>query len=778
MVTTKHNNRRNRFRLVITAPSRSPRPSQTVQAADISPTALPKGPRQSRPARLSRPARTAAPLKTSFTPDCPLSRTAAPRPGPRPTPRFTPHPKSLPPLAAVLILLRRPSPYHYSPAWFSRLAAVLILLLQTSSLFAAENIVIDLNPPRVIRGQNAGLRIRTTLNWSDTPVIIRPELPPGLAWWGLPRPRQWFVPAPDGRRASLVEVNAVIRVSREGIYTIPPIRIRSGDSELITDPVEIIGLRGDEAHLPYPVSTRWRPPIPPVVWQGQAVPIVLEAVNLTSLALSESTVFTAAPQGLLEEAPELGEIITRPHRNDILYDVPMGSWVWTPGDAGTRSFPGTRISVNGLTRTAPEFTIRVKPLPEAVASSGAVGIFTLALRIDEGPYRVGEVISLRIRVEGEGSMSTLKPPEPRLSGAELVNRGSSSSYRAGPLGYKGWREERRDFRIERAGPLELTIPEWPWLEPGEEPVIRRSAVTPPAIIAEAAAPSTEPGLAEHLLGERIFRRRASVLYPRRPLLHIVGLPGLIVFAILILTRHFARLLGTSSAVLLLLTCEAPIDTAHLRTAARAKTAALNGDWLLAEELLTPLIADYPNLPGLLHDLALIRAETKQPDRSVLLIRRALHLRPGNPGFTASLRAIENHLELTDQIPVPLSRPPMPVFILWWAALNLLPLTAARFLHRRDGRNTILLICALILVPAAGGALLYTRHRWQSPTGIVTAAASPLKKIPGSPAGDWIQLPPGSAVSLTAVQENDALVLTGYGLLGWLPISSLALVNEI
>ena len=660
---------------------------------------------------------------------------------------------------------------------------IILTILIPAAAFGTENVVITLNPDRAVRGRNAALRIRTTLSWTDTPTIIRPELPGGLAWWGLPRPRQWFVPAEDGTRAALVEVNAVIRVSRQGIFTIPPIRILSGEDQITTEPVQLIGLQSDEADLPYPVFVRWRPPVPAVLWQGQAVPIVIEAANLTSLALSESNVFTAPPPGLLEEAPELGGIVTRPHRSDILYDVPMGSWVWTVSDSGNITFPAARVSVNGLTRTVGGFTVRVKPLPEAVASSGAVGIFSLDLRIDEGPHRVGDVISIWVRVEGRGNMSTLKPPEPRLSGAELVNRASSSSYRAAPLGYKGWREERRDFRIERSGPLRLSIPEWPWLEPGEDQRIRRSALTPPLITAEARTPGTDPGLAEQLLGERMFKYRASPLYTRPLLLHLIGLPGLIVFALIMLRRRFVHLPVTSVifCIVIVIGCAADIEPDRLSAAAQARTAALDGDWLLAEKLLSPLINHYPDLPGLLHDLALIRAETKQPDQSVLLIRRALYLRPATPVFAASLKLIEERLGLTDQIPVPLRRAPLPLFILWWAALNLLPLTAC-FTHRsgggggRRGQNRLLLICALILVPVSGGGVLYSSHRRQSPTGVVTAAAPPLKKIPESPAGDWIQLPPGSAVSVAAVEEDNALVLTGYGLLGWLPVSSLALVE--
>lgn len=670
-------------------------------------------------------------------------------------------------------------PPFKSPLIPAALAVILIILIPAASAFGTENVVIDIDPNRAIRGRNAALRIRTTLSWTDTPTIIRPELPSGLAWWGLPRPRQWFVPAEDGRRAALVEVNAVIRVIREGIFTIPPILILSGEDQVTTEPVQLIGLQSDEADLPYPVFVRWRPPIPAVLWQGQAVPIIIEAANLTSLALSESNVFTAPPPGLLEEAPELGGIVTRPHRGDILYDVPMGSWVWTVSNSGSIKFPSARVSVNGLTRTVGGFTVRVKPLPEAVASSGAVGIFSLNLRIDEGPHRVGDVISVWVRVEGRGNMSTLKPPEPRLSGAELVNRGSSASYRAAPLGYKGWREERRDFRIERSGPLQLSIPEWPWLEPGEDQRIRRSALTPPVIIAEARAPGTKPGLAEQLLGEQVFRYPASPLYTRPLPLHLIGLPGLIVFAVIMIRRRFIHLPGTSVilCILIVISCAADIETDRLSAAAQAKTAALDGDWLLAEELLSPLINHYPYLPGLLHDLALIRAETKQPDQSVLLIRQALYLRPATRVFAASLKLIEERLELTDQIPVPLRSPPLPVFILWWAALNLLPLSAC-FTHRRGGRNRLLLICALILVLVSGGGVLYSNHRRQSPTGVVTAAAPPLKKIPESPAGDWIQLPPGSAVSVAAVEGDNALVLTGYGLLGWLPISSLAIVGEL
>ena len=74
-------------------------------------------------------------------------------------------------------------------------------------------------------------------------------------------------------------------------------------------------------------------------------------------------------------------------------------------------------------------------------------------------------------------------------------------------------------------------------------------------------------------------------------------------------------------------------------------------------------------------------------------------------------------------------------------------------------------------------MTYTERLWKRPTAVVKMNSEPLRKIPGPLATDWIQLPAGSALSVTAVEDNDFLVRTGYGLEGWLPRSSLILVSE-
>ena len=81
---------------------------------------------------------------------------------------------------------------------------------------------------------------------------------------------------------------------------------------------------------------------------------------------------------------------------------------------GATPFPGVKITVAGLTRSTPAFQVDVIPLPEAVETSAAVGYFSLKADWNEGPYRVGDIVSVRVRVDGEGNLNVLKLPVPDL----------------------------------------------------------------------------------------------------------------------------------------------------------------------------------------------------------------------------------------------------------------------------------------------------------------------------------------------------------------------------
>jgi len=519
-----------------------------------------------------------------------------------------------------------------------RLVAGILLFLSLSAL-GAENAAIDFDPERVVKGNRFTVQIRTSIPWGDEVEIDRPELNGPLVWWAYPYARPWTVQSEDGKSVRMIEVLASIRVDKPGFYNIEPFHIRSGGREAVTEMKEIIGLDTDEASFPYPVSVSWRD-VPELFWQGQAVPVVLEVRNLVSLTLADSVVLNSAPEGLLEDTHGFGEILTRPHKNDILYDVPMASWMWTLGDAGTYTFPGAKLSVAGLKRKVAPFQVEVRPLPPELTASGAVGHFTLSSEWDDAEYRVGDIVSVRIKVEGTGNLNVLKLPVPELASASLVSRGSTSSFVPGENGYTGWRVERYDFQLEKSGSLQLDIPDWIWLEPEGSGRIRVQSSDIGFIQSGEALGDDGKGDADMLLGAELFRYRKAGFHWRNQYWFLMALPGFIaLLTIFIIRRPGVRGLAAIMVLPLFLSASNTGIQDAADAASAAETAA-EGDWETARSEYGILFEQLGEIPGLLNDMAVAEMAGGKPDRAVYLIRRALLLRPGSSRLTETLVGLE------------------------------------------------------------------------------------------------------------------------------------------
>lgn len=651
-----------------------------------------------------------------------------------------------------------------------------LLFLSIVSAYASENATIEIEPTRVPIGERFTVRIRTNIPWKEEVLITRPELIGPMRWWAYPYARPWSIENDDGELVRMVEVLGAVRVDGVGFHRLGPFRIGVGDREAITETREIIGLKADEASFLYPVLAGWRE-IPQKAWQGQAVPIVLEARNLTSLSLADSVVLSTAPDGLLEDAPSLGNIQTRPHGHDILYDVPIASWIWTIDAPGRHRFPDVRVSVAGLNRTSPSFQLEVLPLPEPVQTSTAVGYYSLTTEWDEGPYRVGDAVSVRIRVEGEGNLNVLKLPVPHLEGSSVMSQASTSSYVPSSGGFHGWREDRYDFQLERAGNLQLSIPAWNWLEPGAGGRIRVRREESVVLAAQESLNVVRKSHADFLLGSDIFRYPTAAFHWHNPYWLLLALPGLITLLILFCLYRPRKRMMLASLIFPLLLSFSEASTRELESVDQAVKLAGKGDWNGARIQYQDLLTDIGEFPGLLHDLAITEMEAGRADTAVALIRRALYLRPGSRRISATREYIEERFGLTDYVPVPLRLPVSLVFALWLVAINLFFLSLALLLFHRDSREVIICVSALFILVASSFFVGYSERAWRHATAVVRADSRPLRKIPGPLATNWIQLPAGSALSITARKGEDYLVRTGYGLEGWLPQSSLILVME-
>ncbi len=660
---------------------------------------------------------------------------------------------------------------HRRAGCFRLVAGIFLISLAAVTAAAEDTVSLEIDPQKVVKGSRCTVRIRTSIPWGEDVTIKRPDLPSGMVWWAYPYARSWRSTGPDAMSVRLVEFLGTIRVDKPGFLMLDSFKIESGDQTLFTDPVEITGLEKDEADLPFPVFTGWRK-LPTQIWQGQAVPIVLEARNLSSLVLAESVVPSEAPHGLLEKAPGWGSIVTRSHGDDILYDVPVASWIWTLNEPGRYFFPGVKCTVASLRRSTPGFWVDVLPVPDEVLASGAVGRFVLSAASDNGPYSVGDILSIRIRVEGEGNMNVLRLPVPVVDGASLAGHSTNSSFLPGAMGFRGWREECYDFQLERSGNVSIKIPEWVWFNPykGGRVLSRNEEVLTFAVEAAAADHAEENKV--KFLGAEAFRFQASKFNWRNSFWLLIALPGFVFFLVVFIIKPSGKKFVAVSLLALIFTGSVSVDIKWVNKAGKAASLAENGKWDEAAEIYSGLIDDAGPVPGLLHDMAFVRLNQGQTDKAVYLMRKAMLLRPGTALFQQSLDKLESQLSLDEQVSVPLGIPPAAVFGVFILAINFFFFWLARLLGKRNSRDVMVAISAFLLLALSLAFLLYTENLWKEPTAVVKASSTSLRKIPGPLANNWIQLPAGTAVEVLAKEDNDVLLRTGFGLEGWLPESSL------
>ncbi|MCK5736777.1 MAG: BatD family protein, partial [Spirochaetaceae bacterium] len=415
----------------------------------------------------------------------------------------------------------------------------------------------------------------------------------------------------------------------------------------------------------------------------QAVPIVLEARNLVSLALADSVVLNSAPEGLLEDTHGFGDILTRPHKNDILYDVPMASWIWTIGEPGKFIFPGVKLSVAGLNRTVSSFPVKVLPLPEELLSSGAVGHFNLSVEWNDTEYRVGDIVSIRVKAEGSGNLNVLNLPVPELSSASLVSQGSTSSFVPGFDGYQGWRIERYDFQIEKTGSLQLNVPDWKWLEPEGSGRIRKQSTETEYLYSVEALEDKGKIDADMLLGSDLFRYRRADFHWRNQYWFLLAFPGFItLLTIFIVRRPGARGLA-AMLVLPLLFSASNISVQDAGRASAAAEMAMAGDWDSARAGYHELFENVGEIPGLLNDIAVVEMVAGNPDKAVSMIRRALVLRPGSARLSETQSYIEERFGLSDQESVSMKLPPSLFFIIWLVFINAFFASLTWLMFRRN-----------------------------------------------------------------------------------------------
>ncbi|MCY4377743.1 MAG: hypothetical protein OXC31_28640 [Spirochaetaceae bacterium] len=247
---------------------------------------------------------------------------------------------------------------------------------------------------------------------------------------------------------------------------------------------------------------RWRlDTTTPFVWQG--VLAVLEVVAPAPLPLVGPALVEPVPALDLQPLPAASGIAALDGSDR--YVIPVARYRLTARAAGRTALPEAHVTVAGTARSAEAAGLVVRPLPDPIAASRAVGELDRSVRI----RRLGAgAAELTVELTGSGSVPFVEHPPPAVRGGRMVDAAVEGD--ADGARKRGGCPPRRGGGGVRAA----VVPALPSLRlpGGETALIAAETVTLPPPEAAGASPPELPaaGRADRGCGpEPAFVRRRS-----------------------------------------------------------------------------------------------------------------------------------------------------------------------------------------------------------------------------------------------------------------------------
>lgn len=442
-------------------------------------------------------------------------------------------------------------------AWIAGLAAGRLAAAEVSAQFDRDVVEV---------GGTAVLRLTIT----DAGNVPIPELPPvagaRIAFAGTGQEYRFV----NGRQSSSVVHNFAVTPAATGTVTIPPIVVSVNGGQVRTPPLSLQVTQGLDlgrfgfVELLTPTNE---------VYVGQTFPVRLRFlfrvsprdVDLPTLNTDgfvvgrrprptsgqeriEGQVWGVVTSELALTAARTGELPIGPVEWSASFPLPRRGGRGPFDDPFFQGLFGGAELRRFAFRSATN-RVRVVDPPEAgrpEAYAGAVGRFSLNGTASPTEVTVGDPITVRVRVAGEGAIESLSLPEPPASPDFRVYAGTNWFEAGDPLGLTGARNFELVYVPQHPEARLLPLPELPYFDPVKKtyavasarplairvkPSAKAQAVptAQPNLPASAAAPAPAPVRALRPL-KAVAGSRGWPL-PRAWLAALVSLPALLVAGI-------------------------------------------------------------------------------------------------------------------------------------------------------------------------------------------------------------------------------------------------------
>ena len=656
-------------------------------------------------------------------------------------------------------------------------ARILLSLLMFSlsfSLYAQQPdpVRMEISPNPVGKGDRFGITILLDIEDPSMIEVAPPRLSEEIVLLRGPYIRPVWTSVGDEEQRKLTEITYLYRCDDAGRFEIGPYRIVTPGRIFSTMPdlLEVGVYQNRE--LVIPLETEWDIQ-PATAYVGQNVICILKALEQRDIRIFDDTRIEPPSEGFFQPAEGVGEIRKFSRGGIELYEIPVESYVFTPSSTGNVMLPRARVNWENGQSVSNRALIEVKPLPEAVLQSGAVGDFTLQAEVDRTELNTGRRINLTVRISGTGNLNYLQFPEIETPAFTLLETDERLEYRATARGYQGWRQYTYTLLAEQQGPANILVKSLTAFNPAEEKIYFSPGKSFPIQITAPLGKQEEESstdgfpfaIIEQSEMERVylsFRFSDWVEY-------LWLLPGPVVFVFFLLLR---RRKAVFTVLLLFLLSFSPLDFIPDSTVERltsAEEAYSNGDYLNAELLYEELLSGLPDVPALHYNAALSAYQQEKIGKAVFHTRCALVQKPMDQKYKRFLNYINDYHGVVTQFDLPFSFHPDFFLFLLTFSLNAAGFSGVFYLFKRRNSYFIVGILLLVVSIVLSIAMSYSVYSSGNRTAVVMTNDSDeyeVKKIPktGSEA-DFI-LQPGETVHIQGGTEQFYFITTSLGQKGW------------
>lgn len=654
---------------------------------------------------------------------------------------------------------------------------LLVLFLLLPSTGWPEEINVNLE----FRANPVGLKDRVYITLLvDHPEISEisvkaPDFPKGLTVLSGPNMRL-YADEKDKNQPKKVRINYTLRADKTGRFAINSFQVQAGKRTVETDPVVFsVGVYRNK-ELVIPLEAKWIVPAETVA-VGEAVPVHLILHNLPEIVLVESFNVTKPRRALLDEAQSLGEIQTLNVGREILYTLPVASYILTPSQSGRVQIASAQVHATGQRADAGAVFINVAPLPSDVATSGAIGKFTVSAWVENRAVATGNEVILSVRLAGVGNLNYLQMPRAEFGEAVLLEKTESAEYAASEEGFSGFRTDTYRLISESAGELTLTVPPFYWLEKDSRNIAQSEEIAIPIEIIEqdpVVEDTAEPFPFAPRNMRQIAKMQSSDVYKsRRNYFWLVPAP--LAFVILLVLKRLKIIFV--SIVFLLLGAGGQEQQVSV-SVQEGLESYFEEDFEAAKSFFVAGLEQLPDNGAILYNLALAEYRLHHIDLSLHYARAAIKRHPMEHDFRLLLRWIHDKAEL-DGLIHPSARVHPDIFffcmVLFWSAGFIFLIVQLR---RNRGIYIILFVLFLIFSLTSGGLLVYSAVFNNRLTGIVLGEDSELRKIPNYSAQIWLTLHEGQSVEILSRVDSFSLIKTASGLKGWIDSQAIMLDEDV